>query len=209
MTLPRRWSSSFIRVPPTSAPRQCPTPLLFISAEGWDPDSYRGYSNSLDALTTTLSIKGFTCMHNDLSLPATLPLDSAELVHHFITDLKSQLRLTWHTISFPPVIFARSSASIIAQAYIGSNPAAAMMLTGDIPSTNADVPEAMLPTRLQEFNFEPKFPIALLTTAREMERLRKTNRLAQDPDVDLLTTHDLQSQDALLKIEGWLDDLGI
>jgi hypothetical protein len=82
-----------------------------------------------------------------------------------------------------------------------------MMLMGNVPLTNADT--KLLPTRLEEFNFEPKFPIALLTTAREMERLRKTNRLAQDPHVELLTTDDLDSQDALSKIEGWLDDLGI
>ncbi|KAJ6604333.1 hypothetical protein DFH09DRAFT_1300569 [Mycena vulgaris] len=203
--IPRRWTSSFLRTPPASAPRECPTPLLFVSAKGWDADSYRGIAS----LTTTLSIKGFTCMHCDLTLPASSPLDSTEIVDHFVADLKSQLRLTWQSVSLPPVIFARSSASLIAQAYIGSNPAAAMMLTGNIPSTNADVAKTLLPTPLEEFNFEPKFPIALLTTAREMERLRKTNRLAQAPEVDLLTTHDLESQDALLQIEGWLDDLGI
>ncbi|KAJ7666430.1 hypothetical protein B0H17DRAFT_1210624 [Mycena rosella] len=208
LAAPRRWASSCVlRRPSPSAPRECPTPLLFVSAKGWDADSYRGYH--LDTLTTTLSFKGFTCMHCDLSLRAPAPLDSTKIMNHFVADLKSQLRLTMHTVSFPPVIFARSSASLIAQAYIGSNPATAMMLTGAIPSTNADVPQALLPTRLEEFNFEPKFPIALLTTAHEMERLRKTNRLAQAPEVDLFTTHDLESQDALLKIEGWLDDLGI
>jgi hypothetical protein len=84
-----------------------------------------------------------------------------------------------------------------------------MMLMGNIPSTNADVPESLLPTRLAEFNFEPKFPIALLTTPLEMARLHKSNRLARDPKVQLLTTEDLESRDAFAEIEDWLDYLGI
>ncbi|KAJ6574795.1 hypothetical protein B0H19DRAFT_933940 [Mycena capillaripes] len=205
----RRWSSSFVRTPSSSAPREAPTPLLFVSAKEWDMDSHRG----VDALATTLSMKGFTCIHCDITLPvidsSAPPLDSNKIMHHLVSDLKSHLRLSWHAASFPPVIFARSAASLIAQAYISSNPVSAMMLLGKVPSTNADVPESFLPTRLEEFNFEPKFPIALLTIPRVMERLRKTNRLAQDPQVDLLTTEDLESQDAFLKIESWLDDLGI
>ncbi|KAJ7783440.1 hypothetical protein DFH07DRAFT_787728 [Mycena maculata] len=199
-----RWSSSWIRNPPLSAPRQVPTPLLFVSAKVWDADSYNGVS----ALITALSAKGFACLHCDLSTAPQLHLNSTEIMSHFVSTLKS-LGADSGILAFPPVIFARSSAAIIAQAYISSNPATALVLTGNIPAVNADVPENLLPTPLEEFNFEPKFPIALVTTPHEMERLRKTNRLAQDPTVDLLTTEDLASQDAFLKIEGWLDDLGI
>lgn len=103
-----------------------------------------------------------------------------------------------------------------------------MLWGNNIPATNAELAGSLLPTRLAEFNFEPKFPIALLTTPREMDRLRETNRLAQADvclsmdacsiitnsicvatQVELLTTADLESQDALVKIECWLDDLGI
>ncbi|KAJ6519518.1 hypothetical protein C8R45DRAFT_951791 [Mycena sanguinolenta] len=198
-----RWSSCFVRNPSTSAPREAPTPLLFVSAKEWDIDSARG----IDQLATILSMKGFTCVHCDLSLPAAPRPDSNELMLHFITDLVANLRLSWQS-PFPPVLFARSAASLIAQTYVSSYPVAAMMLMGDVPSTNADVPKGLLPTPLAEFNFEPTFPIALLTTPREMDRLRTTNRLAQ-ADVDLLTAEELGSQEALLKIEGWLDDLGI
>ncbi|KAF7339732.1 hypothetical protein MSAN_02188700 [Mycena sanguinolenta] len=198
-----RWSSCFVRNPSTSAPREAPTPLLFVSAKDWDIDSSRG----VDKLATILSMKGFTCVHCDLS-PPTVPLsDSNELMQHFVADLVANLRLSWQS-PFPPVLFARSAAALIAQKYISSYSVTAMMLMGDIPSTNADVPKNLLPTPLAEFNFEPTFPIALLTTPREMDRLRTTNRLAQ-ADVDLLTAEELGSQEALLKIEGWLDDLGI
>ncbi|KAJ7130050.1 hypothetical protein C8R43DRAFT_1090003 [Mycena crocata] len=199
-----RFSSLIVRTPPSSAPREAPTPLLFVSAKDWDADTYPG----VDVLTTTLSMKGFTCIHCDLSPPVGAK-PRLGIMEHFVSESKSNLRLSGYAATFPPVIFARSSASIIAQAYISSNPASAMMLTGNIPSSNADVAEPLLPTRLEEFNFEAKFPIALLTTPHQMERLRKTNRLAQDPEVELITTQDLASQDAFLKIEGWLDDLGI
>ncbi|KAJ7462698.1 hypothetical protein B0H11DRAFT_2053882 [Mycena galericulata] len=198
-----RCSSYWIRTPPSSAPRQVPTPLLFVSAKTWDADSLNGVS----ALINEFSVKGFTCLHCDLSLPAepSVRIDSVKIMSHFVSTLEGHLI----HIAFPPVIFARSSASLIAQAYISFNPATAMILTGNIPGTNADLPESLLPTPLEEFNFEPKFPIALVITPREMRRLRKTNRLAQDPAVDLITTEDLASLDAFSKIEGWLDDLGI
>ncbi|KAF7339917.1 hypothetical protein MVEN_01909200 [Mycena venus] len=203
-----RWSSSFVRTPPASAPREVPTPLLFVSSKEWDIDSEKG----VEKLATMLSMKGFTCVHCDISLPAVHssapPLNSDQLMHRLVEDLKANLRLSSHAVSFPPVLFARSAASLIAQAYISSNPVTAMMLMGRIPSTNAEVVGSLLPTPLAEFNFEPKFPIALLSTPREMERLWKTNRLAQ-AGVDLLPTEDLESQDAFEKIEGWLDELGI
>ncbi|KAF8213394.1 hypothetical protein K438DRAFT_1803907 [Mycena galopus ATCC 62051] len=202
-----RRSSCLVRTPSASAPREVPTPLLFVSAKEWDIDSYQG----VDKLATLLSMKGFTSVHCDISLPvvdpSALPLNSDQLMSHFVSDLAANLRLSWPA-PFPPVIFARSAASLIAQAYISSNPVSAMMLLGHIPSTNAEVPRRLLPTPLAEFNFEPTFPIALLTTPREMDRLRKANRLAL-ADVELFATEDLESQDVLVKIECWLDDLGI
>ncbi|KAJ6627241.1 hypothetical protein B0H10DRAFT_2161316 [Mycena sp. CBHHK59/15] len=207
----RRCSSS-IRAPPESAPRICPTPLLFVSAKGWDAESHKGSSLisniKVDTLAATLSIKGFTCLHYDLSPSSSSHLDSTAIMHHFVSHLKSEIRLSGH-ISFPPVIFARSFASLIAQTYISSNPATAMMLMGNIPSTNVEVPKQLLPTPLEEFNYEPKFPIAILTTLHEAERLRATNRLTKDPSVDLFVVRDMESQEAFSQIEGWLDDLGI
>jgi hypothetical protein len=125
-----------------------------------------------------------------------------------IAGLNSDIRLSGHT-SFPPVIFARSYASLIAQAYISSNPASGMMLMGNIPATNSEVPVSLLPTPFEEFTFEPTFPIAILTTSSETERLQKTSRLYQAPGVETIVVDDLESQDALLEIEHWLDDLGI
>ncbi|KAK7064486.1 hypothetical protein R3P38DRAFT_3302021 [Favolaschia claudopus] len=204
--LAQRSSSSFVRNPSASASREVPTPLLFVSVKEWDPDSFRG----VEHLSSFLSMKGFTSVHCDLSLPdPPTSLHSEKLMNHFVLDLKAQLRLAWHAAAFPPVLFARSAAALIAQAYISSNPVSGMMLMGEIPTSNEEVVERLLPTPLQEFDFEPKFPIALLTTPRKLEQLRKTNRLAQADAVDSFTAADMESQEALMKIESWLDDLGI
>nr|GAT49774.1 predicted protein [Mycena chlorophos] len=125
----------------------------------------------------------------------------------FVSELKSELRMSGHGSFFPPVIIGRSAASLIVQAYISSNPVSAMLLMGDIPVTNAIVPKTFLPTPLDEFNFEPKFPIALLATSTQMERL-VDHRLVR-AGVQTYTTDDLDGEDAMLKIESWLDMLGI
>lgn len=92
--------------------------------------------------------------------------------------------------------------------YISSNPATGLVLISPIP-TNAALPKTLLPTKLKEFDYEPKFPIAILATPKEMTRFRKESRLGEDPGVDMLTVEDVDSQQAFVEIQKWLDDIGI
>ncbi|KAF7306677.1 hypothetical protein MIND_00459300 [Mycena indigotica] len=194
---------TIVRTPPANAPRECPTPLLFVSAAKWDADSAKG----IDSLSTVLTSKGFTCIHSDLSPKTTTECPTA-LIDGFVHELKSELRLSGYASFFPPVIFGRAGASLIAQAYISSNPVSAMMLMGNIPAKNAEVPKTLLSAPLEEFNFEPKFPISLLTTPQHMQHLLEHNRLAR-AGVSRYAVDELDGQEALLKIEEWLDKLGI
>lgn len=110
---------------------------------------------------------------------------------------------------FPPVIFARSSACLIAETYISSHPASGMALISP-PDTNAALQElGRLPTELSEFDYEPNFPIAVIATPDNLEHLQQHNRLSQHPSVDKLAVMDLEGQEALTKIELWLDEIGI
>lgn len=109
--------------------------------------------------------------------------------------------------AFPPVIFARSSACLIAQTYISSNPATALFLISP-PPTN-DNTKGRLPTRLKEFDFEPKFPIAVMASPTEMNVLTRESRLAKDEGVDKFTVENTEGQDAFVRAETWLDELGI
>lgn len=92
-------SSSFVRIrlPPASAPREAPTPLVFVSSESWDEESTSGYSasclisHSVLILTYRMSFlaqilshgKGFTCIENDLTIPDTSKNDSNLMMKHY------------------------------------------------------------------------------------------------------------------------------
>lgn len=114
-------------------------------------------------------------------------------------------------IPFAPVIVSRAAGTLIAQTYISSHPATALLLISPPPSNTA-VSQALLPTPLPEFNFEAKFPCAIMYTEQEAERLACEHRLWEDPGADKISVKSEQAlvgQEGIVKIEQWLDDLGI
>ncbi|KZP12019.1 hypothetical protein FIBSPDRAFT_670129, partial [Athelia psychrophila] len=196
-------SSFVVRPASRAALRESPTPLVFVSAGEWDPDTRTGMTE----WASMFPEKGFTCIQTDLTMPESPPADSAALMHHFETQLRSDIRLAMS--AFPPVIFARASACLIAQAYISSNPASGLFLVSP-PPTNAAVSErGLLPTPLEEFDFEPRFPIAVMAPPAEMDVLARDSRLAADAGVDRLAVHSVDGQEAFAAAETWLDELGI
>ncbi|RDB29630.1 hypothetical protein Hypma_015359 [Hypsizygus marmoreus] len=127
-------------------------------------------------------------------------------MHYFESKLRDEIRFS--TLLFPPVVFARSAACLIAQTYISSNPASGLFLMSP-PISNASLPKELLPTDLAEFDFEPKFPVGIMGTPKEMEALRVHHRLGDDPNVDKMDVVNLDGSEALNEIERWLDDVGI
>jgi len=169
-----------------------------------------------------LAEKGYTCIDSDFGPPCTgeMPLSSQGLMNclsegmfslliknvissYLFQELKVNLRLSGSP--FPPVIFARGFASLIAQTYISSNPAHGLFLISP-PLSNALLFPAVLRTPLPEFDYELNFPIAVMARSAEMVQLRKYGRLGRDESVDLV---ELEDNNAFLKIERWLDELGI
>ncbi len=133
-----------------------------------------------------------------------------------LSELASHIRLL--AIPFAPVIVARAGGTLIAQTYISSHPASALLLISPPPS-NASLSAASLsaasapslPTPLPEFNFEPRFPCAVMCTESERPTLERDNRLWKDPNVDKIVVPDeraVAGQEGLVKIEMWLDELG-
>ena len=128
-----------------------------------------------------------------------------------MTELASHIRLLM--IPFAPIIVARGAGTLIAQTYISSYPASALLLISPPPSNSvlAASDKSLLPTALPEFDFEPRFPVAIMATQQERSVLERENRLWKDPDVDKLVVRDettLTGQEGLVKIEQWLDELG-
>ncbi|KIJ68284.1 hypothetical protein HYDPIDRAFT_24578 [Hydnomerulius pinastri MD-312] len=200
----RRPVSSFsVRTPPPSATREVPTPLVFCSAGEWAPGARLRHSTYSSFFTA----KGFTCIESNFERPLEPSISTPEdLMEHYSNELKANLRMS--SSPFPPVIFASGFASLIAQTYISSNPAQGLFLISPPPS-NASLYPGTLPTPLTEFNFELKFPLALMARAKEMVVIKAQSRFSESQWVDLIEVEDLAGEQALEKVEQWLDELGI
>lgn len=46
-------------------------------------------------------------------------------------------------------------------------------------------------------------------TSKEMETFKRESRLGKDEGVDIITVNDLEGQEAFVKMEQWLDDMGV
>lgn len=201
-----RHSSTFtVRNPPKHAPREVPTPLVLCSASYWDLGTQNNIPQSYASM---LAEKGHTCIEVDFGSPDKNQecFSSQNLVDHLSEELKDNLRLSGSP--FPPVIFARGFASPIAQTYISSHAAQGLFLISP-PLSNASLFPSLLPTPLREFDYELKFPIAVMARPVEMDQLRKDSRLGQNEFVDLIECDSLECRDAFMRIEQWLDELGI
>jgi hypothetical protein len=149
-------------------------------------------------------------------------------------ELRAHIRLL--AIPFAPVIVARGAGTLISQTYISSNSASGLLLI-DPPPSNEALPAECLPTPLAEFDYEPLFPIAILGSPSRLSTLRTSHRLlaprpaeeAPAPkrnrmlggmfgrggrgrwEVQTLEVGEGKEdgQDALAKIEMWLDDIGV
>ncbi|KAG0709023.1 hypothetical protein DFH29DRAFT_1075384 [Suillus ampliporus] len=200
-----RHSSTFtVRKPSKHAPREVPTPLVFCSASHWD----LGKRNNIPEFVSMLAEKGHTCIEVDFGPPSEgeKPSSSQNIMDSLSEELKVNLRLSGSP--FPPVIFARGFASLVAQTYISSHPAQGLFLISP-PLSNASLFPSVLPIPLREFDYELKFPVAVMARPAEMAQLRKYSRLGQDEFVDLIELDNLEGHDAFLEIEQWLDILGI
>lgn len=174
-----------------------------------------------------LAEKGFTCVQTDLQIPDSSLHDSKSMMEDYelgdnirtilvfcsrlfnsnFSELSSAIRLS--TIPFPPIIVARGSACLIAQTYISSNPASGMILISP-PTSNAEMLESSrLPSPLAEFDYEPNFPIAVVGSEDETEKLAVAHRICRSENVDIITIQGLDENKMFVEIEKWLDKLGI
>lgn len=181
----------------------------------------------MSAFASWYAERGYTCLEIDLgklegastSEALMSKYEAGEWSHLLInfhrrvstrrTELASHIRLL--AIPFAPVIVSRAGGTLIAQTYISSYPATGLLLISPPPS-NAEAPSSLLPTPLPEFDFEARFPCAVMCTEKEVARLAEGNRLWQDQAVDKIIVKDetaIVGQDGVVKIEQWLDDLGI
>jgi len=155
-------------------------------------------------LAQMYSDKGYTCVDTDLSV--STETKATNIMNLLESELKSVIRASFNP--FPPVIFARGAACLITQTYISSNPASGLVLISP-PASNNSLPKSHPFSTHPESNFEPNFPIAIVDTPQGMANLQSWNRLAKDDRVDRILVNDVEGQDAFVKIEQWMDEIGI
>ncbi|KAH6917231.1 hypothetical protein BKA70DRAFT_1251684 [Coprinopsis sp. MPI-PUGE-AT-0042] len=192
------------RLPASSASREVPTPLVFVTTSALDAES----TKEITTLSAMLAEKGFSCFQIDLTGKPDNDSTPGGLINAYAENLRSMIRLQANP--FAPVIVARSASCLVSQQYVSNYPAKAILLISP-PKDNGDLEKTRLSEPFDEFTFEPKFPIAVIDTPEKLEVLRKSNRLCKEPNpfVDVISAKKLEGQPLFNAVEFWLDELGI
>lgn len=107
------------------------------------------------------------------------------------TELKQQLRQS--SSPFPPLLFARGYNSLVAQTYVSSHPLSGLVLV-DPPLSIAEALKSrkdLLKGEHQEFDYEPFFPISILSSRQRAEELERHRLRAEfSEEVHLLVSPD-------------------
>jgi hypothetical protein len=124
---------------------------------------------------------GYACQSLELD-PDLSTLDELE------TELATQIRQSQSP--FPPLLFSSSLDTLISEKYVSSHPLSGLVLV-DPPLSIGKAAKARpdLPLPNEEYDYEPFFPVAILTSRARATEL-ETHRLRQDygEDVNLLIT---------------------
>lgn len=146
-----------VRRPSPAAPRECPTPLVFVRAKGLLPDQDQDGRAEEEKVWNDWSgmfaEKGYTALEVDITAAgagvqaasgsqtrsqpesaldgssATAPTESP--LKAMTTLLASQIRLL--AIPFPPILIASGASCLLTQAYIEDNPASGLVLVSPPP----------------------------------------------------------------------------
>lgn len=158
--------------PSPEAARIAPTPIVFLSARKLNGN--KAASELWSAFIEAASSHGFESLLLDLD-PDSLPSDSSSSVlDAFEGEMATSLR---HAAAFPPVLFCRDHASIVGEKYASSNGLSALVLIDpaiSVVDAINDSTKHMLPTPLEEFNFEPRFPCKIAWSSRHIEKIEQS-----------------------------------
>jgi len=156
---------------------------------------------------STFAERGYTALEVDIGLPASKLPTSQDLLHYLEAELASQVRLA--AIPFAPVLFARTGATLIAQTYISSNPASALVLISPPTSNSSQTAARLLPTPLGDFDYEPRFPLLIVDTLAGIKDQVAANRLVREQSVDTIGVSSLDGVETLTAIERWMDSVSM
>ncbi|WFD31927.1 hypothetical protein MSPP1_002969 [Malassezia sp. CBS 17886] len=165
-------SSLTYLAPDAAAPRDVPTPLLFVASK-WAAEE--PVAQQFAPLLRVLSAHGFGSLLMDVDPSDGVP----EAAPNAIAALEQEIVRLLHSppadvgvAPFPPVLFAAGPMCAVAEAYASSHPLTAMQLLNP-PLSMARAAERF-PAQfagsppVQEFDFEAHFPVRVVWTADEI-----------------------------------------
>ncbi|GAA6049593.1 hypothetical protein JCM3770_005025 [Rhodotorula araucariae] len=200
---PRARLVSTVRVvlPPPSSPRQLALPLAFVSVSGWADHGIAAWLPWVDRFAA----RGYSSLLLDVDpAKANAHATSDDCLAALEQELVSLLRDPAASSPFPPLLFASSASSLLAESYVSSHPLSGLCLVSPLsaPAARAALPSAF-PTTLDEFNYEPGFPIAVVapqdSSASEHRLVEAYGPLEGDDPEDALVRRIVGGRDA----EGW------
>ncbi|CCA69640.1 hypothetical protein PIIN_03579 [Serendipita indica DSM 11827] len=218
----RHASSTIVKYPPSSAPREAPTPLVFPSVRGWgEQESKRG----IDTQAAMLRELGYTTVEIELDTYSK-PSERVGTLHDILSDYAKELHSEVKLASlFPPVIISRGIATMVAQAYVESYPLSALVLVGQTLSYPIQLPDAYkrYASTLRRDKKYPdeyetptwnwsigQFPFLMVEAIRDPKRETECMDFGMPLDLAMLDDDGLKDQKKLYDVlRSWLDHIGI
>ncbi|GAA5835630.1 hypothetical protein JCM11251_002982 [Rhodosporidiobolus azoricus] len=204
-------SLSTVRVVAPSSKRELALPLAFVSVKGWDKEGLLGW----ESWTKAFSQKGYSSLLCEVDpMHAVARLGSPSLILAALErELVRLLQDPAHSSPFPPLLFTHGPSSLLAETYVSSHPLSGLCLVSPTPASSA---HAILPHMFQppldEFNYEPGFPIAVVDQGG---RTAKEHRLArefaeEEDDEALVRIIDARRDDqGWQEVQDWMDENGL
>ncbi|GAA6061222.1 hypothetical protein JCM10212_002681 [Sporobolomyces blumeae] len=203
-----RRSVSTARLVESTASRSLALPLCFVSVRGWDTPHLVGWQDWIDRFAA----KGYSSLLLDVdpSDAVQRAKSTSELLSVLEQELASLLRDPATSSPFPPLLFASSASTLLAETYVSSHPLSGLVLDEPVVATTArtSLPE-IFKTDPAEFNYEPGFPIAVIERERDgaARRHRLIEEFGGDDDDDLvrrLVAH--RDEGGFERVMAWMDE---
>ncbi|BGP39835.1 hypothetical protein JCM10450v2_003805 [Rhodotorula kratochvilovae] len=206
---------STVRVvpPSSSSSRHLALPLAFVSLSGWDKHDLAAWQPWVDRFAD----RGYSSLLLDIDpAKANTQATSEERLAVLEQELVSLLRDPAASSPFPPLLFASSASSLLAETYVSSHPLSGLCLVSPFAAASAHtaLPSAF-PTQLKEFNYEPGFPIAVVapegSDAGEHRLVQEFGPLEGEEEDDALVRRLVGRRDeqGWEKVMEWMDQNGL
>jgi len=103
-------------------------------------------------------------------------------------------------MGFPPLLFSSHLSTLVARTYVSSHPLSGLLLhSPSIPSTVTSEHPGIFKTGLEEFTFEPNFPIGV------MEDLQKEGEGDDEGEGPEMLVGEIGTEEGWKKVLEWMD----